>query len=85
MSVEVSIEKVVVHGLGIEVRHAAEVGRAIRIRLTQLTGQTPRDTWHGRAGDAPVVRAALLPSGDGPTGLGIRIADSIHAAITETP
>jgi hypothetical protein len=83
--VNLHIERLVVEGLAIEPGEGPLLSAVVRAELMRLLAT--EGAWHGLAAggdrEARVPRATMTTGADGVSGLGFRIARSIHRGISE--
>jgi len=79
MTIRVTIERLVIDGIDVDARYAADLRRAVQARLIRLINRTPPDTEGGWPNcDRVDVTDSRLAVCDDPTRFGAQVADSIH-------
>ena len=84
MTIRVTIEQLLIDGIAVDHRHAAELQRAVQARLARLLGRTTPEAaaeWPDR--DRVAVTDARVTAGDNPARFGAQIADAIHQGLIQ--
>jgi hypothetical protein len=84
VTVELHIERLVLHGIEPRAGTAAAIGTALEAELIRLSESPGRPPWAGRAGALPRLDAGRieLPPAAGPQAIGRVVGAAVHRGLT---